>query len=266
MSGMPLRAVDLVFGYAPDRPVLGGVSARLDAGSMCALVGPNGAGKSTLLKLLLGVLRPSGGRVLLDDRGVLELPHRERARRMAYVPQRASLAFAFTVREFVRLGRFAARGEGDAAAADAALERVGLADRADDPLGTLSAGQQQRAGLARALAQLHGGGDGRERFLLADEPVSAMDPRHALEAMSLLRSLADAGLGVVVVLHDLTLASRFCDRALVLEEGGRLAAEGASSEALSPEVLGRVFGVGFASVEAPGGERVLIPSLGGAGH
>jgi iron complex transport system ATP-binding protein len=180
------------------------------------------------------------------------LSHRERAARIGYVPQRPSLAFAFTVRQVVRLGLFAS-GRADGGAADAALRAVDLAGRADEPFGVLSVGQQQRATLARVLAQLHGRPG---PIILADEPVSAMDPRHALETMTLLRSIAAAGGSVLVVLHDLTLALRWSDTALVLDSDGRLIADGPSAESLDPAVLEGVFGVRFERLGA-----ALIPSL-----
>jgi len=259
---MPLQAADLAFSYAPSRPILHNLSFSLQPGSVCALVGPNGAGKSTLLRLLLGVLTPTRGQISLDGQPLQSFSHRQRAQRIAYVPQRTSLAFAFTIREFVRLGRYSVSGREDKSAIAAAMDRAGLLDRADEPIATLSAGQQQRAALARALAQLDAPAPaGSARFLLADEPVSAMDPRHALEAMALLRSLADSGLGVAVVLHDLTLAVRFCDQALVLSEAGHLAAAGA--HALSPDILDPVFGVSFDRIDGRGGgaPAALVPSL-----
>ena len=250
---MTLRAEDLHFGYRPRAPVVRNVSFGLAQRAVTALVGPNGAGKSTLLRLLLGTLTPQAGRVTLDGRPLAALGHRERAARIGYVPQRASLAFAFTVRQVVRLGLYAA-GRADGGAVDGALRAVDLAPRADEPFGVLSAGQQQRATLARVLAQLHGR---PSPIILADEPVSAMDPRHALETMTLLRGIAAAGGSVLVVLHDLTLALRWADRALVLDAEGRLVADGPAAESLEPSVLGGVFGVRFDRI----GDRALIPSL-----
>jgi iron complex transport system ATP-binding protein len=254
---VPLEAVNLSFGYLARRPVLREVSLALEPGAVTAIVGPNGAGKSTLVRLLLGILEPGAGQVLLDGVAVGAIPHRQRARRLAYVPQRPSVAFAFSVRQYVELGGFAAPGVARAAA-DAALESAELAERADDPFPTLSAGQQQRAAMARAIVQLNGSA-GSTSALLADEPVSAMDPRHALRAMGLLRSLAARGAAVGVVLHDLGLALRFCDRAAVLDAGGRLASAGPAASTLTPAVLDPVFGVRFtAGSKSPG---VLVPDL-----
>jgi iron complex transport system ATP-binding protein len=270
---MPLSASAISFAYHPTRPVLRSVSAEIAPGCVTALIGPNGAGKSTLLRLLLGVLRPQSGSVSIDGRNVADLPARQRAARIAYVPQRGSLAFAFSVRQVVRLGRYAADAGASDRAVDAALERMQIETRARDPYGQLSAGQQQRVTLARALAQLdHGAVNSNTpsdpqpprtdstRFLLADEPVSAMDPRHALHAMAVLRELATQGVGVAVVVHDLSLATRFADRAIVLDESGRVAAAGATSVALDPAVLAPVFGVAFRRIADRGGE-LLFPVL-----
>lgn len=261
---MTLRADALEFGYARERPVLRDVTAAFEPGALTAVVGPNASGKSTLLRLLLGVLRPWSGRAALDGTDVVSLTHRRRARSIAYIAQRAGVAFAFSVRQVVAMGRFAAGAgpDADARAADAALERVDLADRADEPFGVLSAGQQQRAMLARALAQLDDPDARAGRVLLADEPVSAMDPRHAIETMALLRDRARAGIAVAVVLHDLTLAARFADRAVVLGADGRVAAAGPVAEALDPAVIGPVFAVRFDRLAGGDPAAVaLIPSL-----
>ncbi len=268
---MALQAERIDFHYTRGRPVLRGVWCAVDPGTVTALVGPNGAGKTTLLRVLLGLVRPAAGSATLDGADLTNLSHAQRAARIGYLPQRGSVAFPFTVREVVRLGRYSAgaRRAGDDAPVSRALERVGLLDRADEPLGTLSAGQQQRASLARVLAQLADGGDPRTRktgpaptrFLLADEPVAALDPRHALETMALLRALAAEGLGVLAVLHDLTFAARFADRVVVLDGSGSVAASGPVAEALDPARLTGVYGVGFARIGA--GEASAIIPVGG---
>jgi iron complex transport system ATP-binding protein len=264
--------------------VLDGVSARFEAGRLCAVVGPNGAGKTTLLRLLLGALaigpesgsRRGTGSIRLDN----DDPHRwaapRRASRIAYIPQRPELSVAMSVRQLVALGRVAT-GRGDERAEDRsggrgpavaevdgpverALQAVGLVGRADDPFHHLSAGQQQRATLARALAQLDAAPSDpmptkaapstTTRVILADEPCSAMDPLAALATMRLLRRLALDGLCVIVVLHDLTSALRWADDALVLDAAGRVAAFDRADVALAPDTLARVFGVRFAQLQA----------------
>jgi len=166
---------------------------------------------------------------------------------MAYIPQKTSPAFGFTVRECVRMGRLSWGGVGaDEAVVTGALEKVGLLNRAEEVFDTLSAGQQQKAVLARALAQLSGV---EAAVVLADEPASALDPAHTLEAMTILRERAAAGGAVVLVVHDLGAAARYCDEVVVMAKG-RVAAVGSAGDVLTPAVLDPVFGVRF--VREPG--------------
>lgn len=248
-----LEARDIRFAYRRNGPiVLDGVNVSCEAGVRTAVVGPNGSGKSTLLRVLAGLRRPSAGSVTLGGVAVGQMGARERARRVALVPQSPEAAFGFSVARVVAFGRFAAGGSGDAnhPAVRAALERVGLAERMDDPFDELSVGQRQRAVLARAIAQLD---DTAEAVLLADEPIASMDPAHAGDAMDLLTERAVAGVAVVAVLHDLGLAARWADRAVVLGAGGRVSAEGDAGEVLAPDRLEAVFGVGFHRAQTPAG-------------
>lgn len=277
-----LEAVDISFGYgegpgngagngAGSWAVLRGLSAEFAPGCVTAVVGPNGAGKSTLLRVLLGLAQRDGwgsggqfsGRVLLGGVDVLAMRPMDRARRLSYVPQRTNVALAFSVRQIVAMGLECWGGGAQRAAiVDRALQSVGLADRADEVFGTLSVGQQQRGILARGLAQVWGGGregsGGDEQFLVLDEPVAALDPRHALEVMGLLRRVAESGVGVIAVLHDLSLARRFADRAVVLQRGGVVAA-GEVDRVLVPDVLEPVFGVRFTA--GPGGDGLVGTSI-----
>ncbi len=242
---MSLSATDLAFHYPPHpaRPVLDSITLSPRPGAITAIIGPNGAGKSTLLRLLLGVLTPTRGRITLDNADLSTLPPRIRARRMAYIPQKSSAAFGFTVSECIRMGRVASELRDDVAIIDRALNRVGLTERAQDPFDTLSAGQQQRAILARALAQLDGASPGA--ILLADEPASALDPRQSLEALAILKEQAASGRSVILVIHDLSLAARFCDDAVILTSHGTIAAAGAAPQTLTAQVLDPAFGVRF---------------------
>jgi iron complex transport system ATP-binding protein len=249
-----LAASGVHFAYpGSDAEVVRGVSLSLRPGTVTAVLGPNGAGKSTLLRLLLGTLRSSAGRVTLGEREVTAIEPWERAAAVAYIGQRTALAGPTTVRRLVALGRHAV-GASDQAV-EKAMERAGVAEFAARTFDTLSAGQQQRVSVARALAQLDVTPGPLGRTLLADEPVSAMDPRHAAEALALLRSLAAGGVAVAVVLHDLTLALRYTDAAVLMDERGSLAAAGTTAAVLTPEVLGPVYGVGFEVV----GGRAVVP-------
>ncbi|MEQ8770770.1 MAG: ABC transporter ATP-binding protein [Phycisphaerales bacterium] len=258
---MSLRATDLSFAYPGSGPVLSGVTASFEPGAITALVGPNGAGKSTLLRLLAGLRSPGSGSVTLSDgsgqRAVGSIPTRERAKRLAYLAQRPEVAFAYALAQVVAFGGFV----GSRDAVRESLETVGLADRADTPFAHLSAGQQQLGALARVLVQLHGvRDDGVGRYLLADEPMSAMDPAHVVQTSRIMRDLTRAGVGVVLVVHDLSLARSIADHAVVLDSAGRVGAAGPAGETLTPETLEAVFGVSFAELRGPSGVSALVPA------
>ena len=262
--GMTLALEGVGFGFG-GTPVLRGLTCAFPPGVVTAVVGPNGAGTSTLLRLLLGTLRPGAGWALHDGRDVASYAPRTRAAGVAYIPQRSEVAFAFSVREVVALGRYHAGRGGSEAAVGRALEAVGLADRAEAPYGTLSAGQQQRATVARALAQVDGrragargtGGASPTPAILADEPVAAMDPAHALRTLDLLAGLAAEGFAVVVVLHDLALALRSATRAVVIGPSGTALAEGPVAEALTPATAGAAYGGAFRALADPATGRTL---------
>lgn len=268
LGGFVLSGVG--FGYERGRPVLSGVATEAGPGRVTAVLGPNGAGKTTLVRLMLGLLRPWSGEVRFGGERVGVWSARERAGRLAYVPQRSGVSFGFTVREVVAMGRFAVGGGGEAV--DAALEACGLSGLAGRVFNALSVGQQQRVLLARAVGQLGAGGasasplcsGGLEgKGLLADEPGSAMDLRRREEAMGLLRGLASAGMTVVVVVHDLNAAARWADDVWLLE-GGRVAASGSTDEVLRAEVLEPVYGVGLTELRDGAGRRAwVVDRMGG---
>jgi iron complex transport system ATP-binding protein len=238
------------------RPVLADVSFAADEGSVLAVVGPNGAGKSTLLKVLAGLL-PYTGEVRLHGGDAGRLERRERARRVAYVPQHSALDAALPARQVVAQGRFAHRdllgreSAADAAAIERALRLTDAARLADRPFNRLSYGERRLVLLARALAT-------GAKLLLLDEPTAALDVRHALELLAVLQRLAADGACVVVVLHQLQEAASHCDRALLLAEG-RAVASGAIGEVIAAEPVRRVYGVdlvpaahfGYRRPEAP---------------
>lgn len=218
--------------------VVDDVSLRPEPGSTVGLLGPNGSGKSSLLRLLQGAARPDSGQVLLDDRPLGEWRRREVARSVAVVTQHAETDADIVVRDVVRLGRTPHRPvwggstTGDEAAIDAALERVGLTDKADRLWHTLSGGERQRAQIARALAQ-------EPRELLLDEPTNHLDIRHQLDVLALVAALPVTS---IIALHDLNLAATYCDSVLVLR-AGRVVAAGAPAEVLTPALIADVYEV-----------------------
>ena len=237
------------------RAILSGVSLSLQPGQVTAIIGPNGAGKSTLLTCLAGLRAPSSGVVQLDDVGFSAMKPRDRARRLAFLPQTPEVAWSVECRTLVELGRtpfIGARGQAaeDRTAVDRAMAAANVTAFAHRVVDTLSGGERARVLLARALA-------GEPEWLLADEPLTGLDPAHQLDAASLFRRLAGEGVGVVVTLHDLSMALRMSDRIIVLAEGGILADEPPAT-ALTPEVLRRAYGVEATLTQGPGGALIDV--------
>jgi iron complex transport system ATP-binding protein len=236
------------------RKVVEDVSANL-GGGVIGLIGPNGAGKSTLVRAVAGLI-PSDGMILIDGTPVAALPLRERARRIAYLPQGQSVHWPLTVERLVALGRlphlapFARPGAEDAAAIEQALARTELLDLRDRPIDQLSGGERARALLARALAV-------EAPLLLADEPLAALDPAHQIEVMALLRAEAARGATVIAVLHDLTIAARWCDRLLLIDQG-RLVADGKPRDVLTADRIRSVYSV-TAFIGETDGEPLIVP-------
>ncbi|ATE59825.1 ABC transporter ATP-binding protein [Thauera sinica] len=219
------------------RRLIDGIDVELRAGELTGILGANGAGKSTLLKALAGLL-PCSGRIALDGRPLHAYSIAERARLVAYLAQGHAAHWPLPVREVVALGRLP-HGRGDGPHDDAVIERAlhatDIADLASRNVLTLSGGERARVMLARALAVT-------PRVLLADEPLAALDPAHQIRIMQLLAAEAAAGLAVGIVLHDLTLAARFCTR-LVLLGHGRVLAAGAPRDVLGDDLLAAAFGI-----------------------
>ena len=213
---------------------LAGVTATLRPGEVTAICGPNGAGKSTLLQCLAGLLRCESGEVLLDGAARVLRQPAAWARACGYLPQDGEIAWDLSVRNLVALGRLP-HGDAGTAQVDAVLAALDLARLAARPILSLSGGERARALLARVLA-------GEPRWILADEPLAALDLAHQLALVGHLRRAASEGAGVVLVLHDLALAMNHADRVLVLDKG-RLAADGTPDEALHAGMIERVWGV-----------------------
>jgi len=227
------------------RWVLEGLSLQLRAGEVLGVLGPNGAGKSTLLGGLCGELSADAGKVTLDDRALAEWAGVERAKRLAVLPQASTLEFGFSVEQVVGMGRLPHRsGQArDAEVVAAALAATDCAHLQQRSYLALSGGERQRVHLARVLAQLWPDQPGKANgTLLLDEPTSMLDPLHQHTTLQAVRTFAAAGAAVLVILHDLNLAARYCDRILLLEQG-RAAALGTPADVLQAARLKQVFGL-----------------------
>jgi iron complex transport system ATP-binding protein len=238
------------------RHVLQNISLSLPRRSMVALVGPNGAGKTSLLKAVAGLLAFEGS-VHVGDDDMAKLSVRERARRMSYLPQGHAVHWPLPVRDVVALGRYP-HGATDperlnAVDREAVVRAMALADvtsLAERSVLELSGGERSRVALARVIAV-------EAPVVLADEPTASLDPRYQIDAMRLLRRVADDGALVIVVSHELGLATRFADIVLVLSQG-RLVTQGAPHEALTDAVLSDTFRV-TAFRASHLGEAVVVP-------
>ncbi|MBB3167166.1 ABC transporter ATP-binding protein [Simiduia aestuariiviva] len=220
------------------RALLKNVGFSAGAGQFIGLIGPNGAGKSTLLKTLAGLWAPSAGKVLLNQQSLPEWPPRARAKTLALLAQQEAPAWSLSVRALVALGRLPHTGSLAVALAregnliDLALTAADVAHLAERTVDTLSGGELRRVQCARLFATV-------ADIWLADEPIAALDPLHQLHIMQLLKTKAETGL-VIAALHDLTLAARFCDRILLMNDG-ELIADGTPTQVLTEDNLARVY-------------------------
>jgi iron complex transport system ATP-binding protein len=240
-----LEAQNVSFRYGA-KPVLERVNVQVRTGETVALLGPNGAGKTTMLKLLAGLLKPQAGQIIAPE---------PRAQRIAYLAQSEPLPEDFTALEIVRLGRMPFQGfwgresRQDRDAVERAMRRTNSLEFADRMLGSLSGGERQRVALARALAQ-------EPQFLLLDEPTNHLDLAHQSDLMKLLRFESRAGLGVVMVVHDLNLAA-LADRCALLESGS-IIADAPPHEVLTEALLEQVYGVKLETLRASDGRVVVV--------
>jgi iron-chelate-transporting ATPase len=255
-TGEPLFALEGVGFSIADRVLLEPLTLDLAAGQVIGILGHNGSGKSTLVKLLARQQRPSRGSLRFAGRPIESWDNRAFARRVAYLPQQTPPAAGMLVKELVALGRYpwhGALGRFGQRDRDKVAEAIALTDIerfADRLVDSLSGGERQRAWLAMLVAQ-------DADCLLLDEPIAALDLAHQIEVLALVRQLShQAGLGIVVVLHDVNMAARFCDEIVALHSG-RLIARGAPEEIVRPEVLRAIYGVDVGVMPHPGGGRPL---------
>ncbi len=253
---MSVLAADRVELVLHGHPVLSDVSHWFRPGRITALLGANGAGKSTLLACLAALRRPDAGMVTLDGVDLHAIERGARARAIGLLPQAADVHWDIDVATLVALGRFPHRGrwgdsEADRAAVARALAATDMTALSSRGVERLSGGERSRALLARVLA-------GEPDWLLADEPLASLDPAHQLDVLARLRSVADAGRGVILVLHDLHLAARVADDALLMR-GGRVVAAGQAGDVLTAPLIEEAYGVKVEIGHTPAGQRFILP-------
>jgi iron complex transport system ATP-binding protein len=233
------------------------VTLNVEAGTWCTVIGPNGAGKTTLVETVAGLRRSEHGAVSISGVSIGAMGERERALRVAVVPQHPVIPVGMSVRDYVSLGRIAYHGvlrspsPLDRQTVESVLERLSLVEFALRDVSTLSGGERQRMVLARALAQA-------TKVVILDEPITGLDLRHQITILELLqKEVHESGLTVLATMHDLTLAGQFADR-LVLLDRGRVVLEGLSSEVVRSRELSECYGMELRVIDVDGAD-VVIP-------
>ncbi|MFC8570068.1 ABC transporter ATP-binding protein [Streptomyces sp. NPDC057245] len=262
VGGVPrLAARGVTVGYGA-RPVIDGLDVSVPPGVITTIIGPNGCGKSTLLRTLSRLLKPTGGSVVLDGEDIGTLRTRDVAKKLGLLPQAPVAPDGLTVSDLVARGRHPHQSwlrqwsSDDADVVRRALAMTGVSDLADRPVDSLSGGQRQRVWISMTLAQ---GTD----LLLLDEPTTYLDLAHAVDVLDLVDDLHESGRTVVMVLHDLNLATRYSDHLVVMRDGAVLA-QGHPREVVTAELLLEAFGLRAKVIDDPVGDRPLIVPIGRA--
>lgn len=246
-----LYELDAVSFAIPERQLLHPLTLTLPARRVIGLIGHNGSGKSTLIKLLARQQQPTGGQLRFEGTALDKWNERQFARKVAYLPQQTPPASGMLVKELVALGRYPWHGalgrfsQIDREKVDEAIELTAIGALSDRLVDTLSGGERQRVWLAMLVAQ-------DAQCLLLDEPISALDVAHQMEVLSLVHGLSKKkGIGVLVVLHDVNMAARFCDELIALHSG-HLIARGTPEQIMVPEELQRIYGIAMDVIPHPG--------------
>ncbi|MFJ8046495.1 ABC transporter ATP-binding protein [Streptomyces luteogriseus] len=254
-----LAARGVTVGYG-GRAVIDELDVAIPPGVITTIIGPNGCGKSTLLKTLSRLLKPAAGSVVLDGEDIGRLRTRDVAKKLGLLPQAPVAPEGLTVADLVARGRHPHQSwlrqwsSDDADVVERALAMTGVSDLADRPVDALSGGQRQRVWISMTLAQ---GTD----LLLLDEPTTYLDLAHALDVLDLVDDLHESGCTVVMVLHDLNLATRYSDNLVVMREGSILA-QGHPRDVITAELLYEAFGLRARVIDDPVGDRPLIVPIG----
>ncbi|HUJ89297.1 MAG TPA: ABC transporter ATP-binding protein [Syntrophorhabdales bacterium] len=257
MTELLFSARNLSFGYG-SAEILHDVNVDVQTGEMVGIIGPNGAGKTTLLRLLSGYLIPVSGAIELFNKDLRTYEKRMLAQLVATLPQAIETIFPYTAEEFILMGRYPhfdkriGYGRGEAEVVREVMERIGIGQLSGRIVNTLSEGERQKVYLAQCIAQ-------DPKVLLLDEPVSHLDIRHQMQTLELLTVLNEKGLTILMILHDLNLASEFCSRILLLSQG-KVFADGTPEATLTYQHIEEAYGTVVVVRENPlSGKPLVLP-------
>lgn len=256
---MRIDISDLGFGYREGRKVLNGIDLHLEGPGLVCVVGPNGVGKSTLIKCINGLLKPTSGNVTIDGRDVRDIGRKELAMTVGYVPPKTTDMFSLPVVDAIMVGRHNLQGwrntEGDVDRVASILRLLGIEDLAMRPFSQLSSGQHQKVSIARGLAQ-------ETPILLLDEPTSNLDIRHQVYVTEMLRAIAEIQEKLIVMIsHDLNIASRYAHEMVVMKEPGTLHSHGRPSDVVTRDMIREVYRMDCIVEEHDGAPHIVLGSV-----
>ena len=258
MNSSILQTKNIIFSYS-QKTVLHSISMDITRGEFVGIIGPNGSGKSTLLKLLGAVLIADSGKLYFKEKNYLDYNRKQLARSITWIPQEHPMVFPFKVSEVVLMGRhpylsaFAFEGDEDIEIARSAMERTQTIQFAERNFNEISGGEKQRVVIAGAIAQ-------EPELMILDEPTSALDIKYQIQILNILKQLnEDKNMTVILAMHDLHLASKFCKR-LVLLEDGKIFKDGETEEVLRKDHIEKVYGVKVHLTRDPDGDIMISPN------
>ena len=257
MNSPILQTQAVNFSYDQDT-ILHSISISINPGEFIGVIGPNGSGKSTLLKLLGGVLKPDSGQLHFKEKNYLDYKQKQLAQSITWVPQEHPMAFNFKVSEIVLMGRhpylsaFTFEGVDDVKIAHSAMERTQTLQFAQRNFNEISGGEKQRVVIAGAIAQ-------EPELMILDEPTSALDIKYQIQILNILKQLNEnQQTTIVLAMHDLHLASKFCTRLILLDEG-KVFKDGTTEDVLQKEPIEKVYGVKVHVIHDQNGNIIISP-------
>ena len=233
-----------------DTQILKNLNGKIERGQITAILGANGAGKSTLLHCLASVLNHYSGEISLDNVPVQKVIVSERAKKIGFLEQKGDINWDIDAETLIGLGRLVRSDKNDALAVYNAMIETDTLHLRNKVASKLSGGEKSRVLLARVLA-------GQPEYILADEPLAALDPAHQIDALTSFRDIAKSGVGIAIVLHDLTYAARLADNVIMMKDG-EIIAQGQAKDVLTPEILAEAYGIKIYTYDSDG-TKIIVP-------